>query len=653
MNRKKVLSVLLAAITAFGTFAGCKKDGGNNGGEVTDYDTAVTYENGIHRKSVKYTSEDFVKNGVSEWKILIGTEVSSKVRNAANEFVAIFKEATGVTLAVEKSNVAYSESAKYISFGDNEFSRTSGVTRPDDLKRNGYVIKTAGKSIVAFGGGDLGTLFSAYGLLNALFDYEYYFQDTFGNECYYVKTGVTGLKFPELDVYDNPDFDHAIAGYLPMHTDADKAHKMRMETINEMYICGTGISYVHNTLQYLPKETYQQRHPKWYATNNSQLCYTARGDKKEYNALIEELSSVMISAIKENPEGEIITLTHMDDGFWCECADCKALNLKYGTDAASCIMLTNDVADKIEEWRKAEAPERKITVVMFAYTSTENPPAVKNADGEWTAIDDSVKTRDNVCVLFAPIYSMSYNHEIPTERNSDTEDQLRGWEAVSDHISVWSYSAMFYNYFMPYDTYSACRNQYVRWLNAGALWIFDNAQYDIKAPLGFSALKAYLNSVWSWDVNRNYTELVDGFFANYFGVKDGSMREFYEELRLWLKKLDEDGVSGLTGTSHANWDDASLWSKRMLDRWIAYTETAKTEVESLKETAPEKYAVIVDRITIESLMPRYMSLTFYSSNYSSEELKAARASFAADCRRLGVDKYGENTRDIETIIRDW
>lgn len=668
---KSILCFLLVITFSLAVFAvtACKKKGDSasesepasesqseNTGDSAkddDYTPDKPYTGGIHNVSIKQGDAQFIKNGTCDWQIIIGKSVSAKIETAALELVKIFREATGATLSVVKSDdVGYSATSRFISLGENGYTKSAGITKPADIKANGYVIKTEGNSIFVVGGKDLGTLFGVYGLLNGMFGYEYYYQDPSGNECYYVDKNVKEKNLPLFDVYENPDFDHAISSYDPMYQGAEAAHKMRMESLNEVYMTSTGIKYVHNTLDYLPKGRYQAAHPDWYSIDGRQLCYTARGNKAERDALIEELSRVMIQVIKERPDSEIITLTQMDDSFWCECDTCRAMKAEYGTDSASCIKLTNEVADKIEAWRKTEAPERKITVVMFAYTSTETPPAYKDENGKWQAKDESVKLRDNVCLLFAPIYSMSYNHNVEDDVNEKTREQLEGWEACADHVSVWSYSAMFYNYFMPYDTYSTCRNQYKRWLESGALWIFDNAQYDTKAPLGFSTLKAYLNSAWSWNVNRSYNELVDGFFENYFGSKDGSMRKFFDELRVWLKSRDEAGVKGLTGTSHAEWDSAENWSKPLLDRWVKYCEEAKAEIAGLKTSDPAKYNIMLNRIDLEAMMPRYMLLEFYPSYFSAEELIAERKSFAADARRLGVTKFGEN-RDIEILIRDW
>ncbi len=654
-----VLSAACAA-ACFGSNPSQSGNGGNGGSTITgnnvatEYVSTGKYTGGTHIFNVSSSNKEFVTNGASDYQVLIASGASGKIEAAASTFVKIFKEATGVDLPVVRDSAkTYSDSARYIVLGESEFVKGSGVQKPEGLKKNGYIIKTVGNSIITVGGGDLGTLFGAYGLLNQLFGYEMYFIDSFENECYYVETGVKNLKLPIFDVYDNPDFDHAIAGYAPMFTNSDQSHKMRMETQGEVFITGSGTSYVHNTLQYLPKSKYQEEHPKWYSTNNLQLCYTAYGDKEEYNKLIDELATVLIQAIKESPDKEIITLTHMDDGYWCECSNCRALKMQYGTDAAGCIMLTNDVADKIEAWRLENAPERKITLVMFAYSSTATPPAKKNDDGTWSAIDEKVKTRDNVCVYFAPLGNVSFNAFWGDEANEESEEILKGWCACSDHVSIWSYSSFFYDYFIPYDTFAANQSQYIRWLNAGGIWIFENSQYDTKASLCFSPLKAYLNSVWSWDVNKDYNELVDAFFANYFGSESGAMRKYYEELRVWMQSITQSGVHGITGSKHADWSVAEYWPENLLEKWLGYIEQAKKEVEPLKQSDPELYQLIIDRITQESLTPRYMLLQFHSTtHFSVNELAKAKSSFASDCRRLGVTRMAEG-QDIELLISEW
>lgn len=663
MNKvfKKIVCGALSVSTLFGVGAaaacgGNSGTGTGNSGNVTDYTHTSKWEGGTHQFNVTATDKVFFKNGATEYSVLIASGASSKIEAAALDFAAVFEEATGIAMPIVRDgSKTYSDSAKYVVFGNCAFTEGSGAKKPAMLKNNGYVIQTKGNSIIVLGGGDLGTQFGAYGLLNQLFRYEYYFADSFGNECYYVDKNVKEMNLPNFDVFDNPDFDHAIAGYAPMFTNADKAHKMRMETQGEVYITGAGTSYVHNTLQYLPKEKYQADHEEWYALNNVQLCYTARGDAEEYQALVDELSTVLIKAIADSPEKEIITLTHMDDGYWCTCDVCSGLLQKYGTDAASCIMLTNDVADKIEAWRQENAPERKITLAMFAYTSTETPPAKKNADGTWSAIDDEVKLHDNVCLYYAPIYSVSFNKPMDAEANKQAEDQIRGWEACAKHISIWSYSSFFTDYFLPYDTFAANQNQYKRWLDAGGIWIFDNTQYNTKAALSFSCLKAYLNSVWSWDVNRNFNELVDGFFANYFGSANGAMRKYFDELRVWLTALGqgENGLHGITGTTMDDWGLAVHWPENLLTKWLGYIDEAKKEAEAYKATDPALYELIINRITLEGLTPRYMLLQYHSAtHFTANGLTAEKSAFAKDCRRLGVTKWGEG-QDIELLIGEW
>ncbi len=542
---------------------------------------------------------------------------------------------------------SWSETAQYISLGTNSYQQASGVTAPEGLKANGYVIRTQGRSVILFGGQDLGTQFGVYELLRQLFGYVRYGVDT-----YYIESGVKDKNLPQFDIYDNPDFDYTGANYGSTYSDKDAAHKMRTETVDEIYMTATA-EYVHNTMDYLPPEEYEAKYPEWYATNTTpyrQLCYTAHRNPERYEQLVNEMTEKVKVAIDAEPNKSIISITNEDTSMLCNCESCQAVEEKYGTAAAANIIFINDVAEKVEKWLDAERGGKDVVIAMFAYNPTVTPPAVKNAQGEWEPIDEEVVTRDNVCMIFAPITVVNFNYDYSDEQNVIGEDRLEAWEACCSSISVWNYSAHFGNYFMPYDTFASCQKQYARYLEAGAVWIFDNAAWDSTNVTGFQNLKLFLNAQWAWDVNQSYNTLVDGFFENYYGSSDGAMRKMFNEMRAYLGELtSREGVGSKTGDLL---DSATYWPIGLVDRWIGYCEEAKEEIAPLQQSDPEKHELFLDHITLESLMPRYMKLRFYNLSLGQKERTEMRSAFAADCRRLGVNKEAEST-DIVGMIGKW
>ncbi|MGN1077665.1 MAG: DUF4838 domain-containing protein [Candidatus Gallimonas sp.] len=649
--KRKIVKALAICWTFVLILSVCGCNGGgtsNSGGKNhtdTPYNELAEYTGGKHIFNVKETSSYLLKDGITHYAILISENAKVNERTAATEFYTLFKEATGVTLdIVSDQDVSWSETAEYISFGENAFADASGVTTTEEVKGNGYIIKTAGKSIIVKGGQSIGTLFGAYELLNQLFGYMCYAVD-----CYYIDRGVKDVRFCEYDILDNPDIDQRLANYGVIYNSPELAHKLRFQLqYAEVYLNPTRA--FHNTLEYLPKDQFIGEHSKWYSTGGDQLCYTAHGDETEFDAMVDAMADALKPYIEAEPEKRIITVTQEDIYSWCECETCSALRAYYGTDAASNIIFVNAVAEKIEQWLKESYPGRDLTIATFAYHRSENPPAVKDADGKWHPIDQKVVARDNVTILYAPLVLMEFNHSVEDEENSTIKDILEGWEACTSHIAVWNYQTHFISYFMPYDTFAVCREQYKRYIDLGASWIFDQGQQNNGNSTGFSMLKIYLNSQWGWDVNRDYTTLVDNFFENYFGKKDGAMRTFYEEMRAWLNYLDVEGILG--GRCTDTGDSSEYWPQQLVNQWLGYIDDAYSEIEPLKITDPDTYKLLERHIRLESMMPRYMAIRYYIGSYSSSEQQKMKSEFAADCGDLGITKVRE-MGDISVLIGDW
>ncbi len=315
MNWKKIVGCALAGVFGVTMLAGCTQEGGSpSGGDETVYDKTYAevplYEGGTHIYNVTETSYPFLTEETTPYRIVLSATAGPNVMTAANELITFFKEATGVTLrTVTDGEASWSETAQYISLGTNSYQQASGVTAPEGLKANGYVIRTQGRSVILFGGQDLGTQFGVYELLRQLFGYVRYGVDT-----YYIESGVKDKNLPQFDIYDNPDFDYTGANYGSTYSDKDAAHKMRTETVDEIYMTATA-EYVHNTMDYLPPEEYEAKYPEWYATNTTpyrQLCYTAHGNPERYEQLVNEMTEKVKVAIDAEPNKSIISITNED-----------------------------------------------------------------------------------------------------------------------------------------------------------------------------------------------------------------------------------------------------------------------------------------------------------------------------------------------------
>ena len=123
---------------------------------------------GIHEINVTEGTLDFVTNGTSEYKIVVpAVKNFAEITTAADELVNFIAQSTGVVLPVVNDDTfQYSASSKIISVGDTLALEASGIEVDKDyFTRSGYRIVTKDNSVFLIGGGDFGTLYSAYEFL--------------------------------------------------------------------------------------------------------------------------------------------------------------------------------------------------------------------------------------------------------------------------------------------------------------------------------------------------------------------------------------------------------------------------------------------------------------------------------------------------------
>ena len=123
-NRKKILFAL--AMSSATLLSAC---GGGSSEDQSSVPGAGETVSEKHRFTATETSDYLVKNGKSSYKILVPSTSDDQLLYAQSELTTLFKEATGVDLPVvtDDGNVSYSESATYLSLGQNNFWTTAAL----------------------------------------------------------------------------------------------------------------------------------------------------------------------------------------------------------------------------------------------------------------------------------------------------------------------------------------------------------------------------------------------------------------------------------------------------------------------------------------------------------------------------------------------
>ena len=627
----RIFAVLAAVLIAV-SFTAC--------GKKKHKQAPVPYEEepffGTHRFDVTEREEKIVSNGSTDYKIVVSDTPTDSETLAVSELQLFFKEATGISLPiVDDTALSYSAEAKAFSVGHNDFTAAANVTVPDNVGACGVVVKTAGKS-VCITGGQYGVVYAVYEYLRQALGFECY-----ANECYTLRRGVTQLPLCDYDILDIPDIavnDPSTLGFV----DTNWGRRMGFAFFDPFVSTGGG-KRSHSAFKFVSPEIYNNAethpetyHPNWYTADGKQLNYTAGGDPEELKALQDTVTESIMRFVAASKDDKIyIDFTQMDERSWASDTVASGYLETYGTHAASQIIFINPVARAVKERMAAEYPQRELKIVIFAYLETVTAPAKKGDDGKWHPIDDKVKLEDNVAVYFAPI-DADYKYSLKHEVNQGTRDQIEAWGSIADTLHVWFYDINFHNYAIPYNTWSAMKETYRLAAENGAEFLLNEGGYDAGTVSGYAVYRAYLNAKLARNTNLDVKTLTDNFFHAYYGPAAEAMLDCLDTVNDWSAYQESRLGYQQARSCLADLQKPEFWPKAILQNMTAGYDKAFAAIAPLNSVNTELYKTYYDRILLEQVSPRFLTMLLYAGTYSSEDLRTERAALFSDMSGLGV-----------------
>lgn len=623
---KRILSVILVAVLLFGCTA-CS-------GDKPEQDTTAG------QPTVSFREDFLAEAGKTEYKILVPTDAGNRTQLAASELISFFRQACYAELEIETEQQVYSPDARYISIGDNSFSSSAKLDQDASrLKSDGYHIQTKGNSIFICGGGDSGNLYGVYDLLNILFDLEFYSND----EIYFQRK--LKVYVPELNYTENPDFDLRVIYTGSVINDRQFQQYTRTGAWEE---CWTSVGGAHTSYSLIGTsrskvEAARKEHPDWFArTLNEdgtvkeyyhQLCFTNP-------EVIERLTQAVLEEVDDWPDRKNVMVGIEDNRYFCNCPECTAVMEQYnGCASAAVIKCVNQIAQAVSQHLQETKQDRRVNVVMFAYYGYLEAPVKQNEDGSYSPIDDSVVLAENASVMIAPIDS-DYAHSYwETAYNTSERRAFQQWNALSDSIFLWTYTTNFHYMLTPYDAFNSMQENFRFWKAHSVSSIYAQGQYGNMKATGFVNLQSYLQSKLMWDVDADMEKLTDDYFDHYFKEAGTAMHQYYDELRAHYAYLRTLGV---TGGIYFNIESKEYWSYALLRQWENCIEQAYTAIEGYRQTDPQTYQKLHDRICLESVAIRHLMATFYKGMFTDAEYSAYVKELKEDMSALNISRYSES-----------
>ena len=372
------MALTLGTLTlATAGLSGCKKDDEKDAAttKTPEINSDYVYD-GTHVYTATDTNDYLVKNGKTDYRLVIPAESSASLRVARTEFVDLFKQATDIQLTVVTDDEVTSPTqGKYISLGRTKLLENAGITiNSEELTADGHRVVTKDDDIYLCGGADEGTVFSVYTFMRVTFNYETYFYD-----CMEIDH-VTETSLKNYDVTDIPDFKfRAHSSDVTVYEAEDYGENMfawRLryygkegnrgywwmpvhERIDDFSVGAKSAST--NARRWFPEKMYkndddlENYHPLWFSDNGGeQLCFSAHGDDEEYEKMVDTAFKKVEAHLKHYtpdlyPRYKVMTLTHMDNTNYCTCDECKRISSYYAdSQAAVQVLFMNDLAERVD-----------------------------------------------------------------------------------------------------------------------------------------------------------------------------------------------------------------------------------------------------------------------------------------------------------------
>lgn len=628
-----------------------------------------------------FTNADVVKNGTTDYKVVIPSEASDYIKLARDDFVHLFKKATGITLQVlDDTNLSHNADNKYISLGKTTLLATSGITVDKKVLGNdGIRIVTKDNTVFIVGGTDSGTLYGVYDYMYLNFHYEQYSTD-----CMEIDTGVTDLKLGAFDITDIPDFALRAFNYgmLASSSTFDASmygYRMRMNKQRGEYMMPifkdfkttASTSKSTNADYYLPYETYHDQHPKWFSDNclngENQFCYTAHGDASEYELMVEECAkkiefSLQFFTPQTHPDMNVVTLTMQDNFRCCTCPACMAMKDHYGAESGAVCIFINAVADKVDEWmakdENAEFRRDDLHIIFFAYNNFEQAPTHYDSQtGTFVSADDKVVLRDNVGVYLAILNNLDYQQSYFGETNSVGKEPLDAWSTLTDFIYYWNYDTNFKLYPYFYDSFNYFTDEMYKYVNTKHVAMYFSQGQETSGETGicWNNLKVYLNAKLSWDTSLTTEELTDKWFDAMFRDASTQMKQLFYAMRIYNDNMLQKYNFYKIRSNYNMVNSREYWNLSTLQGWVQQCDQAKASVAKYQQSNPELYEQICKHIEAEAFSPMYIIVTLYNSQLSVSYKKQLidRLYYDISWLNLQSQKESEHGSTVSEILKSY
>jgi hypothetical protein len=424
----------------------------------------------------------------------------------------------------------------------------------NDLKKDGFLIKTDSLRLVIAGGSEKGTLFGVYSFLEDYLGCRMYSPDV------KIIPELKKITIDEIDDFQVPALDIRTTHYrITWDAEYIDWHKLSHDENGGRPDWGM---WVHTFHTLVPPDIYFEEHPEYFSMVNgkrlpTQLCLT---NPDVLKVTVQNLRK----KIAENPEALYWSVSQNDNRNYCTCENCKAIDEREGSPSGSIIQFVNQVADQF--------PDRMISTLAYEYGRKAPKTLVP---------------RDNVNIMLCSIevYRDKSIEEDPT--SASFMQAVIDWGKISKDIIVWDYVIQFPNRISPFPNLQVIQPNLQFFVKNGVTAMFEQGNREVGGE--FAALRAYLISKLMWNPDANVDTLMNDFLEGYYGLGGKFIRIYIDEMREAL--LESEAHLRIFGSPNEAAD--SYLTPALIDRYEELFDQA--------EVAVADSAALLERVRIARL----------------------------------------------------
>jgi hypothetical protein len=391
------------------------------------------------------------------------------------------------------------------------------LTRKDEIRDDGFLLKSDGRLAVIYGLQDKAVYYGACRLLE-LKGYRmthHQIPDVAPN---------IQLGLPIVDEVNNPSFAYREMWYYTPHHSQDYAdwhalhHRIRVGDSGQ-YIWDSRFSgplrwaegmYVHTFQKLVPPLKYFDRHPEWFTetggkrVRDGQLCLS---NPEVLDTLCANLAKMMA----DQPDAQIWSVSNNDNYNVCQCPRCRHMDSLYGGPSGTLIHFINQVARRF--------PDK--TISTLAYQFTRQAPTSVNGHIE--------KPDSNVNIMFCSIECGREEAIATAPAEASFRKDMDDWAALTSNIYVWDYVVQFRNMWDPFPNLHVLQPNLKYFHDHGVRLMFEQGT-GANNVTSWMELREYLLAKLLWNVDANPDSLLHDFCIHYYGMAAQPVEQLYREM---------------------------------------------------------------------------------------------------------------------------